>query len=335
MQEEDFNVPVVLFTFRRLDIVKMILERLAEIEPKTVYIFSDGARIGRTDEQEKVQNVRNYLDSAITWECSCHKEYAKENKGCAKNIRSGVDYVFAREKKAIILEDDVVPMKEFFKYCEILLDKYENDKRIQYIAGFNAIGDNEFIQESYCFAYTAPMSGAIATWADRWNECNFSLPTWSERKKNKTFRKYFYTNELYHQICKSFDEAQSENNEGWDYQFMYNQLENNRFAIVPKGNLTSNIGFSEEALHTVSDKKALKMQEILRQTSRKFEFPMESPKHICENVQYSKLRQKYFLSVNGNYVQRHWKYLILAIKDFMYHHLPSSVWNFGKKLIKK
>ena len=55
------KVPVALFVFRRLDTVKLILDRLRKAGCETLYIFADGAREGKEEEKKKVEEVRKYL----------------------------------------------------------------------------------------------------------------------------------------------------------------------------------------------------------------------------------------------------------------------------------
>lgn len=334
MENKKYDIPIILFVFRRLDTVKLIVEKLREIQPRTVYIFSDGSREGREDEQKKVQEVREYLDSAITWECSCYKRYAPQNLGCAPNIHSGIDMVFSKEEKAVILEDDAVPMPEFFEYCRILLDKYQEDKRIQYIAGFNAVGDTDCITDSYTFGCMTPMSGAIATWADRWNECDFRLKTFPTRKKQGYLRHFYFTHELYAQSMKCFEAAMDIDSPGWDYQFHYDMLDKDRLAIVPRGNLVRSYGYTEGAFHEQDKRVIPRLMKIMDYTENPFTFPMQEPAKVQWNQAYDKLRQQKYLEVNGNYVERHIHYLAVSIKNIAYHCLPRGVWNVGKKIIK-
>ena len=84
MDNKYFDVPVVLFVFRRLDTVKLIFDILREIKPIKLYVFADGAREGLEDERKKVQIVRDYVSTAVDWDCDFKPEYAEKNKGCAQ-----------------------------------------------------------------------------------------------------------------------------------------------------------------------------------------------------------------------------------------------------------
>lgn len=329
------DIPVVLFVFRRLDTVKMILEKIREVKPKVFYVFSDGAREKNVDEQRQVRAVREYIQQNIDWDCQLHIEFSEKNKGCANNICSGMDKVFAKEWAAIILEDDVVPIKEFFAYCQYLLLKYKDNQKIHFIAGFNCIGDNDCIKESYTFSKTAGMSGAIATWSDRWNQCDFEMKSWPIRKKRRDFRKYYYSREMYHLTCKAFEDSYKNINEGWDYQFQFDQLDKGRFAIVPRGNLVKNSGFSEGALHKPGQEEAKRLMQIMDCTQKAFTFPMQEPEEIVLHKEYDKIRQKYYLAIKGNYFERHIYYCYRWGKDIIYRVMPRKVWNKLKQMVSK
>ena len=325
-----FDIPVVLFVFRRLDTVKLIFSELEKIKPEKLYIFSDGPRDGKDDEAKMVDDVRSYINRAVNWDCEYIPVFSQENKGCAENIISGINTVFKKEKYAIIFEDDAVPVEEYFSYCEELLKEYENDKRIQYIAGFNAIGENEIIKEDYAFAKDAPMSGAIAMWADRWNECDFKMTSWPKRKKDKSLRKYYYNHEIYSYTVKAYDDSWKNINAGWDYQFHYDQLDKERFAIVPKNNLVTSYGFVDGAFHPQSSHTAKTLINYMSANDKRVSKPLQKPAKIVWCREYDKRRQQLYLKATGTYINRHVHYVYIAVKDFAYKHLPKKIWNLLK-----
>lgn len=334
MEHQQFDIPIVLFVFRRLDTVKLIMQKLHEVQPKVLYIFSDGARQDNEKEEQQIESVRRYISTSIDWACNIYTEYAEKNKGCANNICSGLDKVFQQERYAIVLEDDAVPMIEFFFYCKELLLKYENDKMIQYIAGFNCIGDDSCIKDSYAYAKTAGMSGAIALWADRWNDADLSMRDWPEYRKRGKLKQYYYSKEMYHISCQAFDDSYKNVNDGWDYQFQFDQLNKGRYAIVPRGNLARSYGYAEGAFHPQGKKEAQRLIKIMDYTQKKFLFPMQHPQKIELNREYDKIRQKYYLRVKGNYIERHIYYMYRKVKDIIYRFIPHEIWNLAKKILK-
>lgn len=85
--------------------------------------------------------------------------YSDTNLECAKRLQTGLDYVFENEKKAIILEDDTLPDISFFKFCEDLLERYKNNRRVTHISGCNLHSKVVNFNESYCFSSIVNMWG--------------------------------------------------------------------------------------------------------------------------------------------------------------------------------
>lgn len=107
-----YDIPIVLFTFKRYDTVVKILDVLKKINAKKIYIISDGGR--NIDEHKQVLDCRNKIEKYIDWDCSLIKNYASENKGVYDRIANGAKWVFSKEEYAIFLEDDNLPEETFF-----------------------------------------------------------------------------------------------------------------------------------------------------------------------------------------------------------------------------
>lgn len=334
MVNNKYNIPVVLFVFRRLETVKMTFEILKEIKPSTLYVYADGARDGRDDEKEKVQAVRDFISNSVDWECDFIPTYRAENWGYARNIRDGFDTVLDKCFEAIFLEDDAVPTIKFFKFVELMLEKYKEDMRIEYVAGFNAIGKNDIIKNSYAFGLSTPMSGAIATWANRWKECDFTVRSWKDNKKNKKLKKYIFYNELYKFTTSNLDHVYEHQESEWDVQFGYDMYDKERFGIVPKVNLVRSYG-NIDASHMASDSAGKMMASYMEPDDEIFQFPLDEPSEVVWNKEYDKRRQYIFLRVNGTYIERQKQYLIQSIKDIAYKILPRSIWKQIKTMAKK
>ncbi len=332
MNNEMFSIPIVLFVFRRLDTVKQIINSIRSVNPCTVYVFSDASRSGNAVEFEKVNEVREYIQKSIDWDCDKRFFFAEKNKGCDRNIREGLDKVFSEQSMAIILEDDAVPTSYFFEYCKGLLYKYESDKRIQFIAGFNAIGTSDIIESSYTFGKTVPMSGAIATWADRWNGCDFELRKWPENKRSNRFNKIFLFSEIKKRYINEFDDIYSGKVTAWDLIFEHDLFDKDRFAIAPKKNLATSYGFVEGAFHPQGKKEAIRLFKLMSKTEWKVVFPLTGPDEIVRDIAYDKMRQKKMLSVKGNFIVRRIEKGYLVIKNYIFCHVSEGTWNKLKSI---
>ena len=64
-----FNIPILYIIFNRLDTVKQTFPKIAEQQPKQLFIAADGPRASRIGEDIKCKEVREYVLSHIDWQC--------------------------------------------------------------------------------------------------------------------------------------------------------------------------------------------------------------------------------------------------------------------------
>jgi hypothetical protein len=167
-------------------------------------------------------------------------------------VSSGLDWFFSQVECGIVLEDDCVPSLSFFNFCEIMLNKYENDFRIWHIGGVCNLNSNDFIEDSsYYFSNYAHIWG-WATWSNRWTFYNRdikNLHLFKRFKFLKTLTHSIYSRELW---TYSFNSSRLGMVDTWDYQWYYTIWSNGGLTILPKINLISNIGFGSASTHTKS-----------------------------------------------------------------------------------
>ena len=142
------NSPVALIIFNRPDHTREVFKRIAEIKPKQLFIVADGPR---DEEDERKCLAARKVVERITWDCEVAKNYSEKNMGCKQRVATGINWVFENVEQAIILEDDCVPHPDFFRFCDELLIKYENDKRIMQINGSNFQLGCRYGDHSYYF----------------------------------------------------------------------------------------------------------------------------------------------------------------------------------------
>ena len=82
------------------------------------------------------------------------------------DIARDVSWVFEHTDRAVILEDDCLPVPSFFAYCRTMLILYEHEQRVFSISGSNFSDQDEL--SGHAFSRYSLMWG-WATWADRWN----------------------------------------------------------------------------------------------------------------------------------------------------------------------
>lgn len=227
---------VLLITFNRLEYLQKTFAAVRKVKPPRLYIASDGPRPQKEGEKEQVEEVRNWMLSHIDWPCEVKTRFLKTNSGgCKYGVSGAVSWLFANEPEGIILEDDCVPDETFFSYCEELLEKYRDDKRIWHIAGDAPIEVD--IPESYYFAKIMHCWG-WASWADRWKHFSLDISKYGKNELKK-FSDNRLVQKYWHGILKSMNRNEIDT---WDYQWTFHIVAHDGLCINPAHCLVSNVG---------------------------------------------------------------------------------------------
>ncbi len=238
---------VLFLVFNRLDTTKKVFEIIRQARPPRLYIAADGARDFIINEAKKTSDVRDYIMSNIDWKCEIKTLFQDKNLGCKKAVSQAITWFFEQEEMGIILEDDCLPNISFFRYCEELLEKYQDNERVGIISGsyyFHEFMDRE---ESYYFS-TFPFIWGWASWRRVWKKYDIEMKDYLSFKT--TLNKKFITKNAIKYWKNSFDLTYKGKINTWDYQFSFMTMYNNLLNIVPTKNLISNIGFGIDATHT-------------------------------------------------------------------------------------
>ena len=276
-------VPVAFIIFNRLDVTKQVFSSIQDAKPKKLYIISDAARPDVPGEAEKVEETRRYVEENINWKCEIHKNYAQYNIGCKYRVASGISWVLQQEENVIILEDDCLPMPSFFEFCQVMLDKYKDDKRILMISGSNHVKDYN-VEKDYIFSYFPSIWG-WATWRRAWKKYDIDIEKWPQVKKEGCFKNKLSIYARFFER-RNFEKAYNHQIDTWDYQWEFARLYNDGLGIVPKVNLINNLGFGRmDATHT-------KGTTLIDFSCGNLTFPLNMQDEVTRDVKYDKLYQK-------------------------------------------
>lgn len=271
-----FNTPILYIIFNRLDTVKQTFPQIRKQQPRQLFIAADGPRITRVGEAEKCAAVREWVMGQIDWQCDVQTLFRDENLGCGTAVYGALKWFFENVEYGIILEDDCLPNKSFFSYCQELLIKYNGNKNIGMISGRNSC-NTSFINPEYSYSFTT--GGGIWGWA-----------TWKNIfEKYNPFSDFYEKTDLALEITKfTKDKQESEfivkqaaiamkQKDTWDYQWGVYLKYNHLLAVTPKVNLIHNIGFSADSTHFTGNESP----DISNDTE--LEFPLTHPDKIKAN----------------------------------------------------
>lgn len=270
-----FKTPVVFICFNRPSLTRITFHQIRKQKPTKLFLIMDAPKLGNNSDKKKCAKVKKII-SQIDWKCKVYKNFSKHNLGLKTRITSGLTWVFKKVDKAIILEDDCYPSKNFFYFCETMLRLYKNNMKISIITG-NNFQRKPINKDSYYFSKYSHIWG-WATWKRSWD-----LFDDNEKKIEK-----FLVSKKFKNICKTRDEQNywiSMNHQikkgklkSWAYYFLLSIWKNNGLTITPNFNLIKNLGFDSNLSTNQHD---LNLKTSL--PKNKLEAPLKHPKLIKLN----------------------------------------------------
>jgi len=237
------DVPVLLIPFRRPDKIKRLIEALALVQPKHIYILGDGPRPDNPKEAVLVAEARR-IATDISWPCTIHTHFKETNVGLTPNVVEGIDWFFSQVEMGIIFEDDCIPDPSFFTFCAELLERYKDDTRIMHISGNNFQNGVTHGDGSYYFSHYSHNWG-WATWRRAWNHYHTAVAHFAEYDRTGRINELPLSSR-----AKKFWMKLLRNTAIWDSRWLYTIWYMRGVCILPNQNLVSNIGFDAEATHT-------------------------------------------------------------------------------------
>ncbi len=234
------KLAITVIIFNRSDYLGKVFKSIKEYKPNKIFIVADGPRKGVITDQEECKITRLKVEKLIDWECIVYRNYSEINLGCGSRIKSGLDWVFSIVESSIILEDDCVASFPFYGFCEEMIQKYKDDKRIMHISGNNFTPEFNPDYGNYFFSKYGHIWG-WATWSRAWKLMDYEMKYWLTIKKRQTLRSLFSLKE-YQYFEKIFNTYYYDIQRPWGQRWFYSRMINNGLSIVPNNNLVSNVG---------------------------------------------------------------------------------------------
>jgi len=274
---------VVLLFFNRPDTTRRVMAQIRKARPRTLILNQDGPRPDVPGEQALVEVTRNVVED-IDWVCEVVRVYSETNMGLRKRVTTGLDEVFSRVDRAIILEDDCVANDSFFAFADQMLEKYADDQRVGIVSGNNFLRGEFVTSDSYFFSPDVRIWG-WATWRRVWQD--FSAEglshEWSKEEAASILAHFPSVSRRKALISMA---AMAQSIDSWALPFVLHSRKRDYVSIVPEVNLVKNIGFGSSSTHTRFESFA---DEI---PTRPLEFPLRHPNEVVQNVEAGKLEHR-------------------------------------------
>ncbi len=158
------TAPCVVFAFNRPDKLQSVFSALKTQDIKCLIVFVDGPR-----DDADVNLVKKCITIArnVDW-VDKELHFSEHNRGLP-GLSDNIGQVMNRYQSAVFLEDDCLPMPEFYSFMRQALFYYQTEKKVFSIGGYQPIRQKYFRNYPYSLVSTARfLCWGWATWQDRW-----------------------------------------------------------------------------------------------------------------------------------------------------------------------
>lgn len=287
MKEALVDIPVKINIWIRSECQKKQFEVIREARPSILFVQSDG---GRNDtEWEAIRRNRQMIDQGIDWECAVYRLYENENNGLYKMSKKTASLIWNTVDRCVFLEDDDIPSVSFFRFCKEMLDRYENDYRIQGVCGYNPLGVWRDASSDYFFsgetnswgtAFWKRSRALVFDYDMSFSEDDYVLKLMKEHLGRYTFERAYE--------CGKKGEIDG-HVPGSEFFFGIARATQNALFIMPKHNMISNYGCGDDSVHS-STYKVLSKKEQSLFYSKTYEIDevIKHPKYVIRDITFEK-----------------------------------------------
>jgi len=240
------STPVALFVFNRPELTALAMRRLAEVRPDRLLVVADGPR----HEAEAILCAETLaaVRHGLTWSGSLEVHQNAVNRGCRRCLETGLDWVFERAHRAILLEDDVEVAPGFFPYAEAALDRFASEPALRSITARNVLVESPGRDAPFC-----ARKGSIwgwATWADRWHAYREGFDRASQQDLMDGLERHV-GQPLFRRLQQHLLRTRLwEQIDTWDIPWSLWNIATGGWSLIPPQNLSGNHGMGEQATHT-------------------------------------------------------------------------------------
>ena len=237
------KVGVVVMAYNRPSHLQRLLISLQKSKIKKINVYLDKPVNKLSDINQK--EIERMLKAAnFCLNCKINKQ--RKHLGISKSLKIALDREFKKYDKLILLEDDCIPFKFFFQYMVDCLNKFEKNKKIRTVCGYQLpilnkkrkVVKNIFIKRFIPWGW--------ATWKDRWKIYNSNL---LDIKKKLTYsnKETYLPIEMkkYLKNKKLLDNSA----DVWSINWAFLHYFTNTYCVYPNVSLIRNIGFDGSGVH--------------------------------------------------------------------------------------
>lgn len=291
MKEWLVDVPVKVNIWIRTECQRKQFEVIKKARPSILFVMSDGGR--NEKEWEAIRENRKIYDSEIDWNCIVYRVYENENQGMYKMGRKTHEVIWDKVDRCIFLEDDILPSVSFFRFCAEMLEKYKDDLRINVICGMNHLGISENVNTDYFFSRQGSIWG-FAFWKRTWEQY-YDFAYGTDDYVMSCLKQRTKHNKIFWKRIKAYTKSDVYEGHvaGDEYYFELSMYAQNQLQIIPKYNLVSNIGCTENAAHAGELQELPKgIRRVFNLKTYELNFPLNHAKYVIPDIEYEIKRNR-------------------------------------------
>lgn len=238
------EVPVLIIGYQRTESVVRILESALSNGVTQVFISIDAPKITNKTSSKNLMEIRKivgtYEEKFDFFKC----RFLDLNLGCALHVLSSIDWAFGTVENLIILEDDCIPSSDFFQYAIDGLQVMQQQPEVALVCGTQHI-PSDLSPEPY-FKSKYSLTWGWATCKASWEEIKIGMRSSGLNRSLHLFcfdveRIYWY--EGSRRAYDGFVDV-------WDTPLVNYLQTSQKFSLLPRENLITNIGNDSLATHT-------------------------------------------------------------------------------------
>jgi hypothetical protein len=240
VQEE---TPVLLLGYNRPEQMRGLIRSLAAVKPKLILLSVDGPKANRLKDVELVCQTQEMVNE-INWNAEIRTRFRESNLGLRRAVVDAVTWANNEFGKVIVLEDDVRAGPQLLDFLNYNLMKYENQRDIAHINGYNLVPNQHLSNPSGPSRMSIyPESYAWATWEKAWSKYDDNM-SWAKNVSISELKNICGSTIGALRWKQNFADAAAERIDTWAYRWLASMWEQNWKMISPNRNLSSYHGHS-------------------------------------------------------------------------------------------
>lgn len=236
------ETPILLIGFNRPEVIKESFEFIRFAKPTKLYVAIDAPRSNKKDEDILVNEVKDIVQQ-VDWNCNVSFRFNEINRGAEITVSSAISWVLDQEETVIVLEDDIIAPKSFLVFAQKMLEKYKDDENIYMVSSNQFTNSKHMMKDDYCFAMHGHTWG-WATWRRAWKHFDLQTEVTQQYVEILEDPNNKYTKQEQFFFKRRFEKMKGNGvgNSTWDLCWNYVRFVNHGLSIIPKVNLSTNIG---------------------------------------------------------------------------------------------